>query len=415
MREVPQQMGGGPPGPRATPWSRFLTSGVLLLAATTLARAETIAILPFANISAPATSNAPRLDWMGAAIAETVREALAARGADVLSREEVTAAYASLRLRPLAELTQASILKLAGTLKADRVLYGTFSYTSPTLMIRGRILKRQTFEQTPPLEEIGVLENLPGLEAHLSWRVLGLLIPGAAPPEAEYASLRTPVRLDAEESYIRGLLASTPEQREKDFRQAARLEPTYWRPAFELGKILMTRKSYREAATWLELVQPSDAAYPEAAFLLGISKFRSGDTLASQEIFSKLSETVPASGIFNNLGAAQSRNSLPAAAGNFRKALAADPSDSDYHFNLGYVLWKTAQFDAAADEFRAVVERFPGDTMATLLLGRSLTKRAPRKDAPEDARLLSLERIKDSFADLGYGGRTPRSAAGPAK
>ena len=376
-----------------------------------LARAETIAILPFANVSHSAIPNAARMDWIGAAVAETVREALAARGADVLSREEVAAAYTSLRLRPFAELTQASIFKLAGTLKADQVLYGTFSFAPPMLTIRGRILQRQTFEQTPALEEMGVLEDLPGLEAHLSWRVLTLLTPGAAPAEGDFRSLRTPVRLDAEESYIRGLLAATIEQREKDFRQAARLEPTYWRPAFELGKILMTRKSYREAATWLERVQPSDAGYPEAAFLLGISKFHSGDTLASQEIFLRLSGTVPLSGIFNNLGAAQSRGGLPSAAGSFRRALADDPGDPDYHFNLGYFLWKTGQFDAAADEFRAVVDRVPSDSIATLLLGRSITKRGPRKDAPGDARLLSLERIKESFADLGYRRRVSSAPA----
>lgn len=366
------------------------------------ANAETIAILPFANSTSPAVPNAAGMDWIGAGIAESVREALAARGVEVLTRDEVAEGYAFLRLRPLAELTQASILKLGETLKADHVLHGTFSYAQGSLTIRGRILHRPTLEQTAPLEEFGPLEALPALEAHLSWRALALMAPQAAPPEANFLSLRVPVRLDAEESYIRGLLASTPELKEKNYLQAARLEPRDWRPAFELGKILMARKSYREAATWLERVLPSDAAYPEAAFRLGISKFHAGDMQASQGILEELSRTVPLSGVFNNVGAAQSRNGSTAAANSFRKALEGDPNDPDYHFNLAYVLWKTGDFDAAANGFRAVLDRAPGDTMATLLLGRSITRQGPRKDAAADARLLALERIKESFADLGY-------------
>src|SRR6185436_10647973 len=167
-----------------------------------------------------------------------------------------------LRLRPVAELTQASILKLGETLRADHVLYGTFAYKPPapgspkdargSLTIRGRILHRQDFQQSAQIEEVGSLEEFPSLEAHLSWRALTLMAPKEAPPESAYMPLRTPVRLDAEESYIRGLLGATPEQREKDFLQSARLEPRYWRPAFELGKLMVARKSYREAATWLE-------------------------------------------------------------------------------------------------------------------------------------------------------------------
>jgi len=377
----------------------------LILSLATLARAETIAVLPFANASGQSG-----MDWMGAGIAETVREALATHGMNVLTRDEVAAGYTYLRLRPLVELTQASILKLGETLKADHVLYGTFSYKPPgpgaakgargTLTIHGRILHRQTFEQSAPLEEVGSLEDFPSLEAHLSWRTLTLMAPQTAPLEADFLSLRTLVRLDAEESYIRGLLAASPEQREKDFLQAARIEPNYWRPAFELGKILMARKSYREASTWLERVQPSDAGYSEARFLLGISKFHSGDAQASQEIFERLSHTGASSAVFNNLGAAQSRNGLASAAVNFRKALEVDPNDPDYLFNLAYVLWKTGDFDAAADRFRAVLDRVPGDSMATLLLGRSITKQGPRKDAAADARLLSLERIKESTTEF---------------
>jgi tetratricopeptide (TPR) repeat protein len=370
------------------------------------ARSQSVAVLPFANASGPAIPNAGGMDWIGAGIAETVREALAGQGVYIISREEVAEGYAFLRLRPLAQLTQASVLKLGEALNVDRILYGVFSYQLPafsegrgSLTIRARIFDRRMFVQSGPIEENGPLEGLPDLEAHLSWQVLKFLAPESAPPESEFGMFREPVRLDARENYVRGLLASDAKQREKFFLQASRLEPSYWRPALELGKIFMARKTYREAATWLERVQPSDSGYAEAAFLLGIAKFQSGDTRAAQEIFERLAPLAPLGEVFNNLGAAQSRNGRAAAAENFRKALAADPSDPDYHFNLAYILWKTGDFEGAADSFRAVLERDPGNSLATLLLGRSISRQGLRKDAAADARLLALERLKDSIAD----------------
>ena len=45
------------------------------------------------------------------------------------------------------------------------------------------------------------------------------------------------MRLDAVESYVRGLLATLdPEQRHRFFTQAARLDEHYSQPCFQLGK-----------------------------------------------------------------------------------------------------------------------------------------------------------------------------------
>ena len=379
---------------------------ILVMAALAPASPGAIAVLPFGNASATPNSG---MDWIGAALSETIREALAKHGVEILERDEVSTGYSLLRLRPLAELTHASVLKLGSTVRAERVIYGTFSHTpgpagAPgALAIQARILDLRTYQQSSVIEERGLLEDLPSLESHLSWRALLEISPGAAPPEEQHPSMRDAVRLDAEENYIRGLLAATTEQKEKYFLQAARLEPEYWRPALELGRILMARKAYREAAPWLEKVQPGDPGYAEGGFLLGVSKFHSGDMAAAQEIFGRLAEVTPLGGVFNNLGAAQNRLGLAAAAvENFRKALATDPQDPAYHFNLGYALWKSGDFAGAVDSFRATQARDPEDTMATLLLGRSLTKSGPRQNAAADARLLTLERIKESFKDLGY-------------
>jgi len=381
--------------------------------------AENTAVLPFSSVSTNATRNPASMDWIGESVAETLRAAFSARGVLTLERDRVTEAYRRLQLRERTELTEASILKLGEVLDAEQVVHGTFSFVpaaagSPgipaaaskgSLKIQARVSDRRHLRQSAVFEETGALEDLATLESHLAWRALTMVAPARAPAESEFRSLRTQVPLDALENYIRGLLAPASEQKEKYFAQAARLDPDYSPPSFDLGKIHFERKDYREAAQWLEHVGPAENHYREASFFLGFARYQAGDFEAAQKAFQTIAEKVPISPVWNNLGAAQSRQNLPQAVETFRKALDQDPSDPDYHFNLGYALFKKGDFSAAADRFRAVLDRDPGDQMATLLLGRCLKKqglRAPKGEAASDARLQALERLKDTYEERVY-------------
>jgi len=376
--------------------------------------AQTVAVAPFANASSPSIPQVSNLDWIGESIAETLREALAARGLLVLERDDIQEGYRRLRLRARSDLTDASILKLGEALDSEQILFGTFSFTPAapsappdtkgSLKITGRLIDRRALRQSPEFAETGALEDLPTLESHLAWRALTLVDAKQAPSESEFRALRPPLRLDAEENYIRGLLTASPERREKYFTQAALLDPSFARPCFQLGKIMYRRKQFSEAARWLEKVGASDVHYREASFVLALSRFELGDFAAAQKLLKMISEVVPLGEVFNNLAAAESRRNLPQAADDFRKALESDPNDPAYQFNLGYALWKRGDFAAAAERFRAVLERSPDDQMATLLLGRSLKKLGPRPSdrAPLEVRLLALERIKTNYEERAY-------------
>lgn len=371
--------------------------------------AGTAAVLPFANRTATATPSQANMDWIGESIAETVRDALGPRGVVTLSREEVDEAYHQLNLRPRGVLSAGSVLKIGEALDAEQVIYGTFEFTPDasassttqpgSLKISARIFDRRRLRQGPEFIETGSLEDVATLEAHLAWRTLSLLAPKLAPPESEFRSLRSPVRLDAEENYVRGLLARAPEQQEKFFLQAARLDSRFGHPSYQLGRIHYARKEYRQAVEWLQKIGSGDVHFREASFLLGLALFQSSDYAGAQKAFQTVADSVPLGEVYNNLGASQSRRNLPQAADSFRKALEGDANDPLYHFNLGYALWKKGDFAAASDRFRAVLDRTPDDQMATLMLGLSIKKQGPR---PGDARLETLERLKTNYEERAY-------------
>jgi len=366
-------------------------------------RAETVLALPFFNHTKSAS-----LDWIGESISENLHDSLRSEGVLVLDREDRIEGYRRLSLRLGVELTQASIIKIGQTLDADSVLFGYYEIFADSdkdaakgsVHIAARILDLKRLRRGSEFAELGALADLAALETHLSWQAFRLLRPATKQSETEFMRARPPVRIDAAESYVRGLLAQSADERHRFFTKAARLDAHYSQPCFQLGKAAWAGKDYRVAAGWLARVDPSDPHYHEAQFLLGLCRYYSGDFAAAEQSFELVGTAVPLNEVYNNLGAAEARrNNTAAAIGNFQKALEGDSSDPDYHFNLGYAYWLMGKYDEAAASFRDTLERNEYDTEATVLLGRALMRDGPR---PGETRLEARERIKTNYEETAY-------------
>jgi tetratricopeptide (TPR) repeat protein len=375
--------------------------GLAALCSTAL-YADTTLVLPFFNHSKSAS-----LDWIGESIAESVHDSLTSEGVLVLGRSDRLEGYRRLSVRPGAELTHASILKIGDTLDASTVIFGSYELLPPgnpqskgSLRIEARIVNLKRTHQGPVFSETGALEDLDQLESHLGWQALTLLRPKNAPSEKEFLKTRPPVRLDAVESYVRGLLATSAEQRHRLFTQAARIDEHYSQPCFQLGRIYWERKDYKVAAGWFQRVTRPDSHYFEAQFFLGLCRYYNGDFAGAEQAFQLVAAEVPLNEVFNNLGAAQDRrNNTSAALVNFQKALDGDSADPDYHFNLGYSLWKTGKFPQAVESLRATVARDANDAEATALLGKALKNDGPR---PGDLKTEGRERLKTNYDEAAY-------------
>ena len=248
--------------------------------------AETVLALPFFNHAGSAN-----LDWIGESIAETLRDAMAPEGVLVLDREDRLEAYRRLSLRPGAELTHASILKIGDSLDASLVIYGTYDLPAKgTLRIAARILDLKQMRQSTEFGETGALEDLATMEFRLGWQVLRQLHWKSAPSQEEFLKARPAVRLDAVESYVRGLLAASPEQRHLFFTRAARLDEHYSQPCFQLGKIYWEKKEYKIAAGWLERVIRPDPHYLEAQFFLGLCRYNMANFTGAEQCFQTVAE-----------------------------------------------------------------------------------------------------------------------------
>ncbi len=368
-----------------------------------LLRADTVVVVPFFNHSGSAN-----LSWIGESVAETLHDALASEGLLALDRSDRLEAYRRLSLRPGAEITHASIMKIADALDASSVIYGSYELlpaedekqSKGSLRLTARIIDMKRSTQSAQFSEVGAMEDLALLETRLGWQALHLLAPKSAPSQDDFLKARPAVRLDAMESYIRGLLAAAPEQQHRLFTQAARLDQHYSPPCYQLGKAAWEQKDYKTAAGWLERVTRSDAHYLEARFYFGLCRYYLGDFQTAEGALDEVSASMPLNEVFNDLGAAQSRRSnYTAAIASFRKALEGDDADPDFYFNLGYAQWRFGQFDEAAASFRAALERDPDDVETTNMLGYALKKTGPR---PGDPKTEGRQRIKTNYDEAAY-------------
>src|SRR5260370_22025891 len=110
-------------------------------------------------------------------------------------------------------------------------------------------------------------------------------------------------------------------------------------------------------------------------FYLGLAAYPHGDFAKSEAAFEFVAVRLPLAEVYNNLGVVAARRGQKKAADYFQRAIQNDPSDPDYHFNMGVTLSLAGDRAGAARELHTALDRRPNDAEAQMLLD-SLTPSA---------------------------------------
>ncbi len=376
--------------------SRVLLFAVFFLAAWP-AKSATILVLRFHN-----TSQFPDLNWVGESVAETLMTEFGQTNEIVVDRENRAAAMKRMDLRPEANFTKATLIRLGQSLDADYVVYGAYDARLPSggaqlkesqIEITARFLDLRKLHEGPEVSEQGKLADFSRYKEHLAWESLKYIDPASSPLLDRFMAPEKMTRLDAEESYIHGLLAADKDEQHKWFLQAANLDARFVSPAYELGRVYWEKKDYRQSIRWLQRVPAQDVRYPEARFRMGLDAYGAGDYNAAVNYFHEVANIVPLSEVYNNLAAAEDQLNQPAAIDDYRHALDGDPNDVTYIFNLGSALLRKNEFEEAAKRLEAVTTHTPDDSEAEDLLARAQDKEVN----PPGTQPLAPIRLKSNF------------------
>jgi len=379
---------------------------------------RTVIVIPFEN-----ASPTPGLEWLGESFPEVFHQQLNSPILYIASRDERLRAYDRQGVPAGVHPSRATLYRIAEQMDVDYAVLGSYRYDGARLTANAQLLDMRAQKLLPAVTESAPLADLGNLQSALAWDLLRQIRTDFSEPKDKYVTSIAPLRLDALENYVRGMLATTADQKVLHYREAVRLNPDYAQAWLELGKTYYAQRAYEPAIAALEQVQQSSslsnsttsrstispsmmshltsgAVAREANFYLGLAAYAHGDFAKSESAFEYVAARLPLAEVYNNLGvvAARRGRSPKQVADDFERAVQNDPSDADYHFNLAVTLSRTSDRAGAARELHAALDHRPNDTEARLILD-SLTPTSGSIVPSSTTSVTPVERIKHNYEE----------------
>lgn len=324
---------------------------------------RTLIVIPFEN-----ESNAPGLEWIGESFPEILGRRLTSPSLYVLGRDDRIRAYDQLGLPVDLHPSRATIYRISEQLGVDYVVLGHYTFDGRTFTASAQLLDMQKLHLLPPVTASGPLIELIDIQNALAWDLLHILRPGFTVTRDAFRSAAPPIRLDAFENYVRGMIAGDVSEKIRRFREAVRIMPNYTEALLQLGKAYYAQREYEAAIAALDKIPRGDSLGREAAFFLGLAAYSHGNLAKAESAFNFLASQLPLTEVRNNLGVVAARRGQKSALDDFQKAVQADPNDPDYRFNLGLTYYRDGDLASASRQLRETLNLKPNDQEAKSLL-----------------------------------------------
>lgn len=337
-----------------------LLAGSMCFAQST---AQTVLILPFEN-----SSKAPGLEWISEAFPEVLGEGIGSSAIYIISRDDRNLAFDRMGVPLGAHLSRETLYSISEQIDADYVVLGKYNYDGQTFTASAQLLDMKKLYLAPEVTESGPLVNMVEIQRALAWDLLRGLSPDTLTDKQSFLESAPPIRLDAFESYVRGEVATTREEKIQRFREAVRLNPRYTQAMLQLGKTYYDNHEYESAASWFVRVPPNDSLSGQASFYRGLSCYYFGDYDCAEAAFKFIEANFPLPEVVNNLGVVMGRRGKRSELDYLQKAVNLDPNNPDYHFNLAVAYARVFDNQQAIHELKETLRLRPSDAEAKSFL-----------------------------------------------
>ena len=362
---------------------------------------QTMVILPFEN-----ASKAPGIEWIGESFPEVLGQRMSIPSLNMYSRSDRIAAFDRLGVPLTLRPSRATAYRIAEEMDVDYLVMGRYTFDGQTFTASAQLLDMNKLRLYPEVRESGPLVKLIDIQTALAWDVMRLLNPMLVTSKNGFVKASQPIRLDALEAYVRGMIAGSGPDRVRQLLIATRLKPDYYEAILELGKTYYEQRDYEQAARWLGKIPRNEARAREASFFLGLSDYYLGQYEAAEGAFGFVASRLPLTEVSNNLGVVASRRGQKDAVGYFERAVQADPADADYRFNLAVALYRSGDRAGAAKQAREALALRPYDGEAKAVLEMANGNGGPPPPAVRGGRVpaakVPLERIKRNYDEASF-------------
>jgi tetratricopeptide (TPR) repeat protein len=377
-----------------------------------------VLVLPFDNRSGQLD-----LAWIGESFPDTLNQRLNSAGFLTISRDDRQYALDHLGFPADFRPTRATTIRIAQTLDANFVVIGSYNIANGRISVQSQVLEVNNLRMSSPIEDSSELPRLFDVQNALAWKIARQVDPHFNVAQQTFLAAPGQVNLSAFENYIRGISATTPQERIKRLQLAVQEVPAYTAALLALGKTQYAQRDYDHAATTMARIPPTDRRALEANFYLGLSRFNSGRYAEAEKAFAFVASRLPLPEVVNNQAVASSRQGHNATA-LFQRAVAADPNDPDYHYNLAVSLFRHSDVTGSLREIDQTLKLRPNDPeapelKALIAYGRPLSPATaaqpsasvvpanaalpkPQTSAKPASEFEPLERIRRTYSEASF-------------
>lgn len=365
-----------------------------------------VLVLPFENHSGQSD-----LAWIGDSFPDTLNQRLSSASFFTISRDDRQYALDHLGFPTDFRPTRATTIRIAQTLDANYVVIGSYTVTNGHISAQAQVLSVNELKMSAPIQDTNDLRRLFDVQNTIAWKIAKYIDPQFNVAQQTFLASSGQVRLSAFENYIRGIGAGSTEERIKRLELAVQQSPGYSAALLALGKTQYFERDYDHAAATLDRIPKNDRLALEANFYLGLARFNSARYAEAEKAFSFVASRLPLPEVVNNQAVALSRQGHNASA-LFQRAVAADPKDADYHYNLAVSLYRSGNRSEAQREVDLALKLRPSDPEAPSFK-KLITEGAPAPpaaanapnrttSAPQNSSFEPLERIRRTYSEASF-------------
>ncbi|HKW00955.1 MAG TPA: tetratricopeptide repeat protein [Vicinamibacterales bacterium] len=420
---------------------RFAAIGSLMLVAVWPGRvpampqapaAARVLVMPFTVlVDAKAAGGAGASLWLGEAARLLLLDDFERLGVTTVTRDESNAAFDRLQLPVSAALTRATMIRVGELVGASEIVFGDMRL-SDQLTVRARMLKLGTSSAAPEVSRAGALTDIMPLFERTAMELATATGRRSATP----AKTEPPMAFPVFESYVKGLVSPTPTAQQRFFESALKQAPHDPRLLLALWGVYAAQGQNEKALSVASGVSKDSPLSRRARFLAALSLIELSRFDGAAEQLGALNRERPSPVLSNALGIVQLRrpNGASSAAPFFNRAVDAEPSNTDYLFNLGYAhalaqdaagalswLREAVRFDAANGDAHLVMSAVLMSTSKNVEAQRELDLAKQLGTRPDTSTLAvttrippGLERLRTDL-DVAPADRVDANIANPAQ
>ncbi len=315
-------------------------------------------------------SHIESLAWLREGVALSISEQIDCCGVEPVSREERIGLVESLDLPPSAQLSRASMIRVAQKASADWIILGAFAGGEQNLRITVRVLNIKSMKLSGVIAANGPLSAMPQMENELSWLILKNSGFEKIFSRETFGQRMRKVPNEAYSMFVQ----SFEQQNEKDklrlLLKAVEVYRHFPAAQLEIGRYYFHRGDCDRALAHLIFARSEKTLAPENDYMRGTCYLKANLTDQAIQALSQIAVSSRSYKVFNNLGVAYLRKGETAQAlANLGEAGNRARSDLTVSLNLAITLHVHGDNEAALAAIEEAMKAHPKDGMLQFVFG----------------------------------------------